>query len=581
MTIRLLYQWMLLAAVVLGVYYPAIFGGLSPVDDPTRLDRLLNIETFDFFGLFFRSGGYYYRPIVAATFYLDQILWGADALFMHVENLFIHLLNASLVFALARRLCRQAAHLPLWLPLLMAFLFALHPVNAEAVCWISGRYDLLATTFVLGSVWALLWALSGNSTLRILPALMFALLGCLAKETALFYFGGAVCILYVHARLRADTFARTIKLALPGVFLWCAGAMVYLIIRNLALSGRDTGVKMVSKAVGTTTGVVDWADQLRIAVKVSGFYFKKIFIPYPLNFAIVEISHIYLLVGVFFVIICLWLVWRSDLSAAFFLGSILTCSAALLVVFGKMAWTPVAERYLYMPTALFVLGWTAWAAASQKPKYIFAFKALMICCVILWLGMTSQRAKLWSDPVALAEDTVEKSPDFLPARKDLANYYLVLGEKEKGQRLLESVMQTAGIGNFAVADFSMANALIEEGQLDEAHRILSTTLKTPGKQFVKLANALIILNHKRLANAPDMQAKEDIYRENVMLLERLTQRSSDPFIDYRLAKEYLALGDHERARSLFGSVYRRAPASAYYREPARKLAERLTVEQHD
>ena len=75
MTIRVRYQWLLLASVVLGVYYPAIFGGYSAVDDVSRLNRLLNIETFDFYHLFFRSGGYYYRPITAATFYFDQIFW--------------------------------------------------------------------------------------------------------------------------------------------------------------------------------------------------------------------------------------------------------------------------------------------------------------------------------------------------------------------------------------------------------------------------------------------------------------------------------------------------------------------------
>lgn len=581
MTIRLRYQWMLLATVVLGVYYPAIFGGYSAVDDIRFFNDLGNRETFDFYHLFFPNNVYYYRPIPVATFYLDQILWDADALFMHVENLLIHLLNASLVFALARRLCRQATHLPSWLPLLIAFSFALHPVNAEAVCWIVGRYDLLSTTFVLTSVWLLLWALSGTSLLRMLPALLFALLGCLTKETALFFFGGAVCIIYVHAQQRAGTFIRTVKLALPGSLLWSAGAVAYLFLRFGRQSGSDVGVNMLAKTVGTTATMIDWVDQLRIAIKVSGFYFKKIFIPYPLNFAIVEISHIYLLVGILFLIVCLWLIRRADLSAAFFLGSILTCSAALLIVFGKMAWTPVAERYLYMPTALFTLGWTAWAAGCKEPKYINVFKILMVCCVIVWTGMTIQRAQLWSDPVALAEDTVKKSPEFLPARKDLANYYLAIGEKEKGQRLLEGVMQTAGVGNFAVADLSMANALIDDGQLDEAHRILLVALKTPGKQFVNLANALITLNHKRLATASDKQAKEEIYRKNVVLLEKLKLNSSNPFLDYRLAKEFLAMGKIEEAQSLFTSAYRNAAPAAYYREPARKLAEKLKAEHYD
>lgn len=581
MTIRLRYQWMLMAAVVLGIYYPVIFGGYCVVDDIRFFNSLGNQETFDFYHLFFPNNVYYYRPIPIATFYLDQVLWGADALFMHVENLLIHLLNASLVFVLARRLCRQATHLPLWLPLLIAFFFALHPVNAEAVSWISGRYDLLSTTFVLASVWSLLWALSDTSLLRMLPAILFALLGCLVKETALFFFGGAVCILYVHAQQRAETFIRTIQLALPGMFLWSAGALTYLALRFGRSSGQDTGVNMLIKTAGTTERLIDWADQLRIAVKVSGFYFKKIFIPYPLNFAINEIRHIYLLVGLLLLVVCVWLVRRANLSAAFFLTSILTCSAALLVVFGKMAWTPVAERYLYMPTAFFALGWTAWAANCERSKYLNIFKALIISWVVVWAGMTIQRAQLWSDPVALAEDTVEKSPDFLPARKDLANYYLALGEKEKGQKLLEGVIETAGEGHFAWAEISLARSLAEDGKLDEAHNLLSTTLKTPGKQFVEVVNALLDLNHKRLAKAPDKLAKQEIRRENVTLLDKLKQRKPSPFMDYRLAKEHLALGEVERALTFFDAAYLHAPAAAYYREPARKLAEKLRTKQHD
>lgn len=581
MTLRAPYQWMLLAVITLGVYYPALFGGYSPVDDITRITHLINLNSFDFYHLFFRSGGYYYRPLVAATFYFDQIFWGAEAFPMHAVNLFIHLLNASVLLIVIRTFFARDAAIPDWLTIVLVLLFALHPVNTEAVCWISGRYDLLATTFVLLSVGQLLRALDESSLWRMLPALLFALIGCLAKETALFFFGGAILIIYVQERQRRYHLPELIRAVFPGALLWTVGAVGYMIFRNWALSSRDTGVSTLVKSAGALDGTFAWADQLRIAVKVSGFYLKKIFFPYPLNFAIIEISHVYLLFGIVLLLLCFWLLWRSNLPAAFFLSSILTGSGALLVVFGHMAWTPVAERYLYMPTALLTLGWAAWAAKHSLSRHIYLFKGVVICVVIIWSAMTIQRAKIWGDPIALAEDTVAKSPNFLPARKDLANYYIATGEKEKGKQLLVEVMSSARTVGYITADVSMANSLISEGRLNEAHDILLESLKHPGKQYVKVAEHILSLNQKRILEVADDFAKQVIRKENIRLLESIKQRKNDPFIEYRLAKELLSSGEREKAKSLFDSVYQKAPPSAYYREPAGKLAEKLSAEQYD
>ncbi|MDT8405410.1 hypothetical protein [Sulfuriflexus sp.] len=579
MTLRLPFQWLLLVLIVLGVFYPAIFGGLSPVDDVRLVNRLANLESLDFTRLFLRSGGYYYRPVVSSSFYLSQILWDASALIMHVENVLIHLLNSSLVFALARRLCRNATHLPNWLPLLIAVAFALHPITTEAVCWISGRFDLLATTFVLLSVCLLLWALSGTGTWRLLPAVAVALLGCLSKETALFFFGGAVFILYVHWRNTTGNPVAALRRMLPGCLLWCGAALAYLLFRQAALSGRDTGVKTVFKAAAEQQGVLDWLDQLRVVVKVSGFYVKKLFVPYPLNFAIIEISDLYLLVGFFVVLLCGWLlrrVWQGHLSAALFWGGLFTGSAALLVVFGRMAWTLLAERYLYMPAVFFVLGWCAWAGTCQNRRFIDVFQIATFCFVLVGAGLTVQRTLLWGDRIALLENTVTHSPKFVPARKDLANQYLAMGRIEEGKALLREIMLTSVAGGGYVGDdLSLAKRLGAEGRLEEAHKILVTALEEPGKQFMALAEEIISLNHKRLGMGLPEEAKIAVLRENVRLLEQLRQRSKDPFLDYQLAKEYLSLGEMEKAQTLFESAYLRASETSHYREAARKLSERL------
>src|SRR5690242_10177233 len=74
---------------------------------------------------------------------------------MHLENVLFHLLNVLLLFAVARRYAPEQEGRPPLLALTAALLFALHPINAEAVNWISGRSDLIACFFVLLSAFLL------------------------------------------------------------------------------------------------------------------------------------------------------------------------------------------------------------------------------------------------------------------------------------------------------------------------------------------------------------------------------------------------------------------------------------------
>jgi protein O-mannosyl-transferase len=116
------------------------------------------------------------RPLLKASYTLNWTL-GLGAVGFHVFNLAGHVVNALLAYQVGRELCvrwkvaHQAA-------LLAALLFALHPVQAEAVTYISGRSSSLMAGFYLG---ALLVYLRGHWTLS---SLLFAL-AVATKETAL------------------------------------------------------------------------------------------------------------------------------------------------------------------------------------------------------------------------------------------------------------------------------------------------------------------------------------------------------------------------------------------------------------
>lgn len=87
----------------------------------------------------------YYRPLSYLSFYLDHLLWGGEPAGFHATNLLLH---AGIAMTLYRLLVSLSGTTVV--SLLASLLFALNPVTAEAVCFISGgRNTLLCALFVL------------------------------------------------------------------------------------------------------------------------------------------------------------------------------------------------------------------------------------------------------------------------------------------------------------------------------------------------------------------------------------------------------------------------------------------------
>jgi hypothetical protein len=87
------------------------------------------------------------RPFPAVTYQLAA-LWGATSpVANHATNIAFHAANALLVLAIAR----AVAGLSLIASTYAALAFAILPLHAESVVWITGRVDTIPTLFFLGS----------------------------------------------------------------------------------------------------------------------------------------------------------------------------------------------------------------------------------------------------------------------------------------------------------------------------------------------------------------------------------------------------------------------------------------------
>lgn len=136
----------------------------------------------------FHSGldvpSFYYRPLPMATYGINFALAGADPFAWRLTNLVLHLASGGLVFAIARRLVDAPGATRAFAgPALAATIFLCFPTNVEAVAWVSGRYDLLATLFMLATVACFQRAQHWNDRWGML-SLLAALCAFASKESA-------------------------------------------------------------------------------------------------------------------------------------------------------------------------------------------------------------------------------------------------------------------------------------------------------------------------------------------------------------------------------------------------------------
>ncbi|MCA8965948.1 MAG: tetratricopeptide repeat protein [Planctomycetes bacterium] len=174
-----------LLLAIAAVFWPAL-GGEYLYDDTLLIAKNAAVAQFDLRALLtaplFGNDVPYWRPLTSLTFAIGHHLGGATGI--HAIALLLHAANTLLVFALARR----------WLvaptagsgaAFGAALLFALHPVQAEAVAWCAAINDPLWVFWALLAVRAALRWRDGDTTKVPWAVATTCLLALLSKENAL------------------------------------------------------------------------------------------------------------------------------------------------------------------------------------------------------------------------------------------------------------------------------------------------------------------------------------------------------------------------------------------------------------
>ena len=182
--------------------------------------------------MFTRGGGDgFFRPIGYISIYWtwpwaewDSVRWHAAGLAFHIANsLMVYVLGAMLGFS------RLAA----WLG---SALFALHGAHPEAAVWIAGRFDLVATFFVLAGLVAFIRAWEKSSVVWGAGAAVALVLGILAKESAY----ALPLMMLVYASVQPSGWNRKVRFVAP-FFILAAALFAYRWVLQGGIGGYVTG----------------------------------------------------------------------------------------------------------------------------------------------------------------------------------------------------------------------------------------------------------------------------------------------------------------------------------------------------
>ncbi len=185
------------------------------------------------------GGSNFYRPLQTISFAFDYFLWGLDPLGYHLTNLMLHLANIVLIYFFVSRIFTQPfqqqermgrqerAGLKNYdIAFLTSLIFAVHPINTEAVTYISGRADPLCAFFFLSAL--LFYARFKDTSKKFLfiLSLLFFIFSLLTKEAVLIF--PLILILYDAMILKENrVMVRSIKLYTPYLFI----IIIYVIYR--------------------------------------------------------------------------------------------------------------------------------------------------------------------------------------------------------------------------------------------------------------------------------------------------------------------------------------------------------------
>jgi len=446
-------------------------GSLLHITSLGQLDRVLFAEDVP-------------RRIGLASFALNFYLDGLRPLGYHLVNVLLHAANAFLLYWLGRAIL-DSTRSPLQsrtrnqlVAISAAWLWMIHPLQTQAVSYVYQRFTVLSTSLFLLSL--CFWVAARNRTTGIRVGLYAASLasGLLALGTKEIAATWPLILLALEIgifRERPFTWRRR-DVVFAGL---CLGA--FLVIGAVYL-GPNFAPMMADEY--TRRGFTLY-ERLLTESRVVVHYLSLVLYPHPSRLTLdydfplstgllTPPTTLAAIVGITLLLTAASV--RARARPLFFL--------AVFWFFGNLAVESTVvpldllyEHRVYLPGMMLFLGFTAvmlGRPASTRLRILSGGMVVLLAGV--WSHWTYQRNTVWSDPVALWEDNVAKSPAKARVHANLGSAYLSSGRPAEARRAFEKATELDP--SLVGAVTSLANLHIDhEREWSEAQRLLDEVEK--------------------------------------------------------------------------------------------------------
>jgi tetratricopeptide (TPR) repeat protein len=404
-----------------------------------------------------------WAPLVTISHMADCQFFGLRAGGHHLTNVALHAAAAILLFLAMREMTGA-----LWRSAFVAAVFAVHPLRAEVVAWVSARGDVLGGVFFMLALWAYVrYARGAPSFVRNLPVAVLFALGLMCKPTIV----TLPCVLLLLdcwplGRFKEKSDSRLV-FSIPRhlivekipLFALSACSCVATVLAQEKSFGIINKVSLVDRTGNT---LVSYAAYLWEMVCPAGL---TILYPHPANHLPVWKALLSLLLlaaisaGAF--------AWRR--SRPYLLVGWLWYLGMLVPMIGliQIGWQAHADRYTYLPQIGLYIAITWLVAnfcAARRWLRVMAGTAAAIAVAVLMWGTWIQ-ASYWRNSESLWTRSL-----------DLAGNAVT--ENGFGTALIENGRLDEGIAHYqkaleinpgsAEAHYNLGNALVQKGQADEA-----------------------------------------------------------------------------------------------------------------
>jgi tetratricopeptide (TPR) repeat protein len=406
-----------------------------------------------------------------------------DPQLFHSLNLLVHLVTVLVVWRLVRLLLsrtlregQSAAHGHTrvrveWAACSGALLFAVHPLQVEAVAWVSGFKDVLCGCLSCVAIWQYLCYASGSGeaapsdqpSLDTAPrplghywlATGVFVLALLAKPTA-------VVVPVVAWLLDVWGWPRTWRIRRPAVLAWLVLATLWGVFTT-----------WVQPATNVLFTVPLWTRPL-IAGDAVAFYLYKCVFPFWLGVDYGRTPEVVLAQSwLWFTGLVPWglagWLWCKRAQVPWLATTAGVGVAGLLPVLGFIPfefqnYSTVADHYMYMAMLGPALA-LAWGLAQSSRR------VLTIGCVVVmgvWGMRSAWQTRYWHTTISLFEHTLTVNPGSAVAHNNLG---LALTAQNRITEAVDHYTEALRLlPSYALAHYNLGHLLSRQGQTQEAIR---------------------------------------------------------------------------------------------------------------